>query len=239
MGECHYQLGQMKEAIADFEKAVAGDPQRKGTGGTASGACSSTKAAAPTRLTSFGTGGLPGRAGDRSTRAWLADSHRLAGRHLLRAKEAPGRGRPVRPLPGARRSSTRSTESDVEAKLRQDRTAAATSADSVELIGDRTRPAESDPRVQTRASASARVAPDRTGSVASSARHCRQIPQGGVGRGARPKRSTSATSSRSPAATAAAIAARSAHMSRAVARVLDVAPGERQRRSWSGWPPPP
>jgi tetratricopeptide (TPR) repeat protein len=77
MGECHYQLGQMQEAIVDFEKAVAGDPKR-GYWWYRLGRLQLDEGRRPEALTSFGTAIT---LGDETTgpKAWLADSHRLMG----------------------------------------------------------------------------------------------------------------------------------------------------------------
>ena len=77
MGECHYQLGQMKEAIADFEKAVAGDPER-GYWWYRLGRLQLDEGQRARALASLTSATSLGDE-DPSGKAWVADAHRLRG----------------------------------------------------------------------------------------------------------------------------------------------------------------
>ncbi len=77
MGECHYQLGQMKEAIVDFEKAVAGAPEQ-GYWWYRLGRLQLDEGQRAKALTSLLEATSIGDE-EPSGKAWVADSHRLTG----------------------------------------------------------------------------------------------------------------------------------------------------------------
>ena len=77
MGECHYQLGQMTEAISDWEKAVAGAPEH-GYWWYRLGRLQLDEGRREEALTSLTTASSLGDP-DPEDKGWLADAHRLTG----------------------------------------------------------------------------------------------------------------------------------------------------------------
>jgi predicted negative regulator of RcsB-dependent stress response len=85
MGECHYQLGQVKEAVADFEKATAGRPDNA-YWWYRLGRLQLDEGMRPKALASLAKSVELGD-GAPSEHGWLPDAHRLLGDIYLGQKK--------------------------------------------------------------------------------------------------------------------------------------------------------